>query len=74
MYIKFSLTHYHNSLNDALEVVSWYVILVKKTTDEGAGEMTQWLRALIALVEDPGSIPITHMAAHNCLKIQLQEI
>ena len=39
-----------------------------------AGEMAQWLRALTALPEDPGSILSTHMAAHNCLKIQFQGI
>jgi hypothetical protein len=27
--------------------------------------MAQWLRALIALTEDPGSIPSTHMMVHN---------
>ena len=32
-----------------------------------AGEMTQWLRALAALPEDPSSIPSTHMAARACL-------
>jgi hypothetical protein len=32
-----------------------------------AGEMAQWLRALAALPEDPGSIPSTHMTAHTCL-------
>ena len=32
-----------------------------------AGEMAQWLRALVVLVKDPGSIPSTHVAAHNCL-------
>ncbi|CAO2645611.1 hypothetical protein LEMLEM_LOCUS27546 [Lemmus lemmus] len=36
--------------------------------------MAQWLRALTALPKDPGSIPSTHMAAHNCLKIQFQGI
>jgi hypothetical protein len=30
-------------------------------------EMAQWLRALTALSEDPGSMPSTHMAAHSCL-------
>jgi hypothetical protein len=29
--------------------------------------MTQRLRALTALTEDPGSIPSTHMAANNHL-------
>ena len=33
----------------------------------GAGEMAQWLRALTAPPEDPGSIPSTHMAARSCL-------
>ena len=32
-----------------------------------AREMVPWLRALAALTEDWGSIPSTHMAAHNCL-------
>ena len=33
----------------------------------GAGEMAQRLRALTAFPEDLGSIPSSHMAAHNCL-------
>ena len=33
----------------------------------GAGEMAQWLRARIALPEDLGSVPSTHMVAHNGL-------
>ena len=33
----------------------------------GAGEMGQWLGPLMVLPEDLGSIPSTHMAAHNCL-------
>jgi hypothetical protein len=32
-----------------------------------AEEMAQWLRALAVLLENLGSIPSTHMAAHNCL-------
>ena len=35
-----------------------------KIAEPGAGEMAQQLRALPTL---PGSIPSTHMAAHNCL-------
>ena len=31
----------------------------------GTREMAQWLRAVAALPEDPGSIPRTHTAAHN---------
>ena len=30
-----------------------------------AGEMAQWLRALAALPEDPGSVPSTHMTAFH---------
>jgi hypothetical protein len=33
----------------------------------GAGQMTQQLRALVALPEVPGSSPSTHMVAHNHL-------
>jgi hypothetical protein len=29
--------------------------------------MAQWLRELAAILEDPGSIPSIHMAAHNGL-------
>ena len=32
--------------------------------------MTQWLRALAALPEEPGSIPSNQMAVHNCHEIQ----
>lgn len=30
------------------------------------GEMTQLLRALTIVPEDPGSIPSCHVATHNC--------
>jgi hypothetical protein len=33
----------------------------------GAGEVAQWLRALIALLEELSSIPNNHMVAHNHL-------
>jgi hypothetical protein len=45
----------------ALNIYSW------------AREMAQWLRALAALPEDPGSMPSNHMAAPNCI-FQLQGI
>jgi hypothetical protein len=32
-----------------------------------AGEIAQWLSAVTALPEDPGSIPSNHMVAHNHL-------
>ena len=37
-----------------------------KSTKSGAEEMTQQLRALVALPEVPGSVPSIHMAAHKC--------
>jgi hypothetical protein len=33
----------------------------------GAGEMAQWLKALVVLPEDLGSIPSTYTAAYNSL-------
>ena len=33
----------------------------------GTEQMAQRLRTLAVLPEDPGSIPSTYMAAHNCL-------
>jgi hypothetical protein len=50
-----------------------HIIYLKKKTAE-AGEMVQLLRALAALPKDPGSIPRTHTAAHNCLELQFQGI
>ena len=35
--------------------------------DPGTGELTQGLRPLNALAEDPGSVPFTHMVAYNQL-------
>jgi hypothetical protein len=32
-----------------------------------AAEMAWWLRTLIVLVEDPGSVPSSHITAHSCL-------
>jgi hypothetical protein len=42
-------------------------ILPKDINISRVGEMTQRLRALAAHVEDPGSVPNTHMVAHNDL-------
>jgi hypothetical protein len=36
--------------------------------------MTQYLKALAALLDDPGSIPGTHVVAKNFLKLQFQGI
>ena len=36
--------------------------------------MTQWLRALGALAEDPGPLIFTNMVAHSCLETHFQGI
>ena len=46
------------------------VILLKNELG-GAGEMAQKLRALAALLEDPGSISSTHMVVHYRLYVTL---
>jgi hypothetical protein len=43
------------------------VLMFFKDRKGGAGEMSQRLRALAALLEDLGSTPSTYMVAHNCL-------
>jgi len=42
-------------------------LCTKLSKNPEAGEMAQWLRPPTALPENLGSIPSTHMAAHNCL-------
>jgi hypothetical protein len=37
-----------------------------------AGKMTQWLKTLAGLAEDPGYVSSTQMAIHNCLELQFQ--
>jgi hypothetical protein len=37
-----------------------------------AGEMAQWLRACVALAEEPSLVPDTHMVIHNHLSVQFQ--
>lgn len=39
----------------------------KLSKNPGAGGMAQWLRPLPALLEDPGSIPSIHEAAHSAV-------
>ena len=51
-----------------------YKVLHVRNKVWGPGEMAQQLRALIALPEYQGSVPSTHMATQNCLKIQFQGI
>ena len=45
-----------------------------KNKIKGTREMIQFLRALDALLKDPGLIPSTYMAAHNSLYLQFQDI
>jgi len=50
--------------------MGWTELLVSsflgsKEKEEGAREMAQRLRALVALAEDLDSVPSTHMVAHN---------
>jgi hypothetical protein len=55
------------NLNTSEDLKEKMIIRNKTWGWRGAGEMAQWLRALPALPKDMGSIPGTHMAAHNCL-------
>jgi hypothetical protein len=34
-----------------------------------AGEFSQWLRGLVAPVEDPGLVLKTHMVVHNYVRL-----
>lgn len=38
-----------------------------KIMQTGDGEMTLWLRVFAAIAKDVGSVPITHVVAHNHL-------
>lgn len=40
----------------------------------GAGDMAQWSRVLVALVQDLGSFPSSHMVANNHPQLQFQGI
>jgi hypothetical protein len=42
--------------------------------ETGSGKIAHLLRPLTALPEDLGSIPSTHVAVHNSLQLQFQEI
>lgn len=39
----------------------------------GAGQLAWWLRALVALLEEPGSTASTDMVVHNHLKTLVPE-
>jgi hypothetical protein len=43
------------------------IVLYALKNKQGARGVAQQLRALVALAEDQGSIPSTHMGAHNHL-------
>jgi len=40
---------------------------MKREKKTGAGEMAQWLRALVALAEGGALVPRIHMVAHDYL-------
>ena len=48
-------------------VFSLFIYMVDYIDSLGTGEITQQLRALAALAEVSGTVPSTHMAAHNHL-------
>lgn len=54
---------------ESLDIATEFMSLNKpdKLKGLGAGEMAQGPRALAALVEDPGSVPNTHMVAYSPL-------
>ena len=54
--------------------MTWLIPLITVIKPIGEGKVlvraravAQWLRALIDLAVDPGSVPSNHMAAHNHL-------
>lgn len=49
-------------------------IKTKQKVVIGTREIAQRLRELAALPKDSGSIPSTHVVAHNCLHLKFQEI
>lgn len=55
-----------------LNFSKFYIIF--KTLINRAGKITQWLRTLDGLPEDPGFDPSTYTAANNHLLLQLQGI
>lgn len=40
----------------------YYIKIILHSVDE---EMTRWFKALVAPIEDPGSVSSAHMVAHN---------
>jgi hypothetical protein len=43
------------------------VLNLVKSICVGAGGMTWWLRTLVALADDPSSVPSTHIVAYSHL-------
>lgn len=56
--------------------VAWIAELLNVivTTMSHAKEIAPWLRALASLLEDQGSIPRTHVVAHNHVQLLFQGI
>ena len=56
----------HNQLSHCIHVLNVCLqCLSVKLKLPGAGEVTQWLRALAAPSKNPGSVPTTYIVAHN---------
>lgn len=53
-----------NCMEEALTNPAWYL---PKKGGRRAIKMTQKERALVALAAELGSVPSSHMTAHNCL-------
>lgn len=49
------------------DILKNFSVFTSKNLRFGAEEPAQWLRTLVALPEDQGLIPSTHVAAPNCL-------
>ena len=62
----------HASNDNALGDVTRRLALIESPRRDG--ETAQWLRAWVALIEDPGLVPSTHMVAQNYLQLQFQGI
>jgi hypothetical protein len=64
-------THSVEEENQLLDLCSHTPCLPNKQTNIGAGEVVLQLRVLAALEEDPGSVPIIHLVAHNHVQHQV---
>lgn len=59
------MTQGNLEMEDSPQINGWFS--TKTQCQELERQMVQWLKALVALTDDLGSGPRTHMAAHNHL-------